>query len=107
MRTTPWPLKEFDFSLNTLILEWGTGAGSGLDFHIYFADPGLLLILCEVFCFLFLFFLNHFFLFIYLAALGLRCYTRAFSSCGEQGLLFVVGHRLLTAVASLVAEPGL
>ena len=33
-----------------------------------------------------------------LAALGLRCCTRAFSSCGERGLLFVV---LLIAVASL------
>ena len=27
-----------------------------------------------------------------------------FSSCGEQGLLFVAVHGLLTAVASLVAE---
>ena len=33
--------------------------------------------------------------------------TRAFSSCGERGLLFVVVHGLLTAVASLVAELGL
>ena len=32
-------------------------------------------------------------LFIYfLAALGLRCCARAFSSCGERGLLFVVVH---------------
>ena len=29
------------------------------------------------------------------------------SSCGEQGLLFVAVHRLLLAVASLVAEHGL
>ena len=36
--------------------------------------------------------------------LGLRCCTQAFSSCGERGLLFVVVHGLLTAVASLVAE---
>ena len=27
-----------------------------------------------------------------------------FSSCGERGLLFIVVHRLLIAVASLVAE---
>ena len=27
----------------------------------------------------------------------------SFSSCGEQGLFFTVGPRLLTAVASLVA----
>ena len=29
---------------------------------------------------------------LFLAALGLRCCTRAFSSCGEQGLLFVAVH---------------
>ena len=33
--------------------------------------------------------------------------ARAFSSCGEQGLLFVAAHGLLIAVASLVAERGL
>ena len=37
---------------------------------------------------------------LFLAALGLRCCTWAFSSCGEQGLLFVVVHVLLIAVAS-------
>ena len=31
----------------------------------------------------------------------------AFSSCGERGLLFVAVRGLLTAVASLVVEPGL
>ena len=30
-----------------------------------------------------------------------------FSGCGELGLLFVAVHRLLIAVASLVAEHGL
>ena len=52
---------------------------------------------------------GRFFLFIYLflAALSLRCCTQAFSSCGERGLLFVVVRRLLIAVASLVAEHGL
>ena len=35
------------------------------------------------------------------------CCTRAFSSCGEQGLLFVVVRKLLVAVVSLVAEQGL
>ena len=39
-----------------------------------------------------------------MAALGLHCGTQASSSCGKWGLLFVVGHRLLTAVAFLVAE---
>ena len=43
----------------------------------------------------------------FLAALGLCCYTRAFSSCSEWGLLFVVVRSLLIAVASLVVEHGL
>ena len=46
------------------------------------------------------FFLINFFL----AALGLRCCARAFSSCGERGLLFVVVRGLLIAVAFLAAE---
>ena len=41
------------------------------------------------------------FIYLFLAALGLRCCVRAFSSCGERGLLFVVVHRLLIVVASL------
>ena len=32
---------------------------------------------------------------------GLRCRARAFSSCGERGLLFIVVHGLLIAMASL------
>ena len=43
----------------------------------------------------------------YLAALGLRCWARAFSSCGERGLLFAAVRGLLIAMASLVAEHGL
>ena len=75
-------------------------------FTIYFKDISILI---EVY-------LLHFFppsilflkcLFIYLAALGLCCCTWAFSSCGEQGLLFGAVHGLLIAVASLVAEHGL
>ena len=49
--------------------------------------------------------LNEFFFF-FLAALGLRCCARAFSSCGERGLLFVAVCSLLIAVASLVVEHG-
>ena len=41
-----------------------------------------------------------------MAALGLRCCARAFSSCGEQGLLFVEVHGLLIAVASLLWSTG-
>ena len=38
---------------------------------------------------------------------GLRCCARAFSSCGEWGLLFIAVRGLLIAVASLVVEHGL
>ena len=57
----------------------------------------------------FSFFFNKFIYFIYLflAALGLCCCARAFSSCGERGLLFIAVHGLLISVASLVAEHGL
>ena len=47
----------------------------------------------------FFFFINEF-IYILLAVLGLRCCARAFSSCGEQGLLFVAVRGLLIAVAS-------
>ena len=47
------------------------------------------------------------FIYLFLAALGLRCCARAFSSCSERGLLFVAVRGLLTAVVSLVAEHGL
>ena len=40
----------------------------------------------------------------FLAALGLRCCVRTFSSCRERGLLFFAVHGLLIAVASLVVE---
>ena len=42
-----------------------------------------------------------------MAALDLCCCAWAFSSCSEQGLLFVPVRRLLIAVASLVVEHGL
>ena len=45
--------------------------------------------------------------YLFLAALGLRCCLRAFSSCREWGLLFVVVCGFLIAVASLLAEHGL
>ena len=47
------------------------------------------------------------FIYLFLAVLGLCCCARAFSSCGEQGLLFVAVRGLLIVVASLVAEHGL
>ena len=42
-----------------------------------------------------------------MAVLGLRCFTRASSSCGERGLLFTVVQGLLIVVASLVEKHGL
>ena len=57
---------------------------------------------------IFFFFINLFILFyLFLAALGLRRCTRAFSSCREWGLLFVAVRGLLIAVASLAVEHGL
>ena len=55
--------------------------------------------MCDLFIYLFMY--------LFLAVLGLRCCTWAFSSCGELGLLFVVVCGLLIAVASLVVEHGL
>ena len=55
----------------------------------------------------FFFFFLIYFIDLFLAALGLHCCAQAFSSCGEQGLLFVVVCGLYVAVASLVAEHGL
>ena len=47
------------------------------------------------------------YLLLFLAALGLCCCAWAFSSCGEQGLLFIAVRGLLIAVASFVVEHGL
>ena len=45
--------------------------------------------------------------YLFMAALGLSCCTRAFFSCVERGLLLVAVCGLLIAVSSLVAEHGL
>ena len=42
-----------------------------------------------------------------MAALGLRCFARVFSSCSERGLLLLAVRGLLIVVASLVVEHGL
>ena len=47
------------------------------------------------------------YIYLFLAALGLRCCERAFSSCCKRALLFLAVRGLLIAVASLVAEHGL
>ena len=41
---------------------------------------------------------------IFLVVLDLRCCSWTFSSCSEQGLLFVAVHGFLIVVASLVVE---
>ena len=56
------------------------------------------------FIFILFIYLFYKFIYIFLAVLGLRCCARAFSSCGERGLLFVAVRGLLIIVASLVAE---
>ena len=50
------------------------------------------------------FFLKLFIIYLILAVLGRRCCLWAFSSCGQQGLLFVVVYGLLAVVAALVVE---
>ena len=44
---------------------------------------------------------------LFLTVLGLCCYTRAFSSCGERGLLSAAAQALLVVAASLIVEHGL
>ena len=87
----PWRIllaKTCDFTAGK---EWFRGLGSGkVEGRSYFLG-------------FFVFFL----IFKFLAVLGLRCCTQAFSSCGERGLLFVAVRRLLIAVASLIVEHGL
>ena len=46
------------------------------------------------------FFKFNYFIYLFLAALSLRCCAPAFSSCSERGLLFIVERRLLIAMAS-------
>ena len=51
-----------------------------------------------------LLFIYYLFLYLVLAVLGLRFCARAFSSCGEQGPLFIAVRGPLTIAASVVAE---
>ena len=47
------------------------------------------------------------FYYLFLASLGRHCCARAFSSCGEQRLLFIALQGLLNEMASLAAKRGL
>ena len=84
-----------------------------------FCNISLMLDLCDVFSgldsvticsllqlhVLFLYFKKKL-IYLFLAALGLRCCARAFSSCGERGLLFVAVSGLLIVVACLCCRAG-
>ena len=61
---------------------------------------------CHLFLGIFLIYINLF-IYLFLAVLGLHCCMQVFSSCNEQGLLFVAVRRFLIVVASLVAKHGL
>ena len=50
------------------------------------------------------FFFKYLFIYLFMAALGLRFCARAFSSCGKWGPLFIAVRGPLTIAASLVAE---
>ena len=65
------------------------------------------LFLDEIHIFFYLFI--YLFIYLFMAVLGLHCCVRAFSSCGEWGLLFVAVCGLLIVVASLccrACSPG-
>ena len=49
---------------------------------------------------------NFFKFYLFLTVLGLHCCAQAFSSCSEQGLLFVAVRAFLIVVTFLVSEHG-
>ena len=81
---------------------WESSQGLGLPVYVTSRLKWISLCMC-VHRFYFIF-LNLFIHYLFLAALGLRCCTQAFSSCGERGLLFIAVRGLLIVVASLIAE---
>ena len=60
-----------------------------------FSTPSPAFIVCR-----FKFYLFIYLIYLFMAELGLRCCVWAFSSCGEQGLLFLAVRGFLIAVAS-------
>ena len=62
-------------------------------------SSGIIFLLCEGLSFIYLFFI-----FLFMAVLGLRFCARAFSSCAKREPLFIAVCRPLTIAASLVAE---
>ena len=80
--------------VSSLQNECGLGSSNTLYFETWLSSS------MRTFSFFFL-------IYLFLAALGLRCCAQAFSSCDKRGLLFVAVRGLLIAVASLVVEHGL
>ena len=68
---------------------------------MFIRDIGLQFSFLVVF---FFFFFESFFIYLFLAVLGLRFCVRAFSSCGKRGPLFITVWGPLTIAASLAAE---
>ena len=90
---------------NYTFWNWGHNHKMGSGTHWTYCEMDLISIsFYSFFFFLKLSIFKKFYLF--LAALGLCYCARAFSSCGEWGLLFVQVRGLLIVVASLVAEHG-
>ena len=71
-----------------------------------FDEPSLALGPCHILFFFFFLIISTFnyYLFIFLAVLGLHFCARASSSCGKRGPLFIAVRGPLTIAASLVAE---
>ena len=61
----------------------------------------------QLFCFFFSFLKKLLSIYLFLAALGLHCCTWAFSSCGEQGLLFIAVRGLLCGGVSCYGAQAL
>ena len=74
---------------------------------LFFIKQTLFMFLCNKFSIIIFYCFFNKFIYLFMAALGLRCCPRAFSSCREWGLLFVAVCGLLIAVASLITEHGL
>ena len=55
--------------------------------HLHHACSSIFFFNINLFTYLFI----YLFIYLFMAALGLRCCTQAFSSCGERGLLFGCG----------------
>ena len=75
-----------------------------LNRELFSSFPFFLFVFWVLFCFVLFFKIINLFIYLFLAVLGLRFCTRAFSSCGERGPLFIAVRGPLTIAASLVAE---